>query len=602
MEHYVVTGNDFVSLPKIDERKGSIENFTFLYMGAKGLYQVAGNSRLPFLRPFLTVNGKRIETEKAEHSKICFWIPEFNFRFDGGELHMTVFAPTESRGFMVRLRFRNDSSEAVRLGLGIEGLWASTTREINVSDPVSGEKQLQTGWFDTPVFVLTQGVPVFAFAFLFDKEMAREISSSDEGIFYRFHKEMKLDGRKESVIDCAFGLGCESVAAVTSALDMLRHGFDRLLSETEKFLSARICRTSSKNAKADFMINYNLFFCFYFAAGMTLDTEEFVTVTSRSPRYYVSAAYWDRDGFLWAFPAVLETDALRAKQMLQYAFGRQLKNVGVHSRYIDGTVLEPGFELDELCAPAVALCRYFKKTGDKEFICSENVLSGVRRILSVLDNKKHESAELYETFLYPSDDMIDYPYLTYDNALVAYMVRSLADIYDGILPDSETSALKERSENILAAIAGHCIVKDNGKPVYAWCVDLKGNYKIYDEPPGSLVLLAYLGACNREDAAYKNTVARLYAEEYEYSFAGEKFSETGCAHSPHPWVLSYCNSVLADRERDKTVREMTELCMDNFLACEAVSEATGECATGEAFATCAGLYAYVLIKYYKERN
>ena len=109
--------------------------------------------------------------------------------------------------------------------------------------------------------------------------------------------------------------------------------------------------------------NTNLFFCIFFSIGVTLDTEEFVMVTSRSPRYYVSAAYWDRDSLLWSFPAILQADTALAKKMLLYVFGRQRRTIGVHSRFIDGTVLEPGFELDELMAPVLALERYVTATG-----------------------------------------------------------------------------------------------------------------------------------------------------------------------------------------------------------------------------------------------
>ena len=34
--------------------------------------------------------------------------------------------------------------------------------------------------------------------------------------------------------------------------------------------------------------------------------------------------------------------------------------------------------------------------------------------------------------------------------------------------------------------------------------------------------------------------------------------------------------------------------MDNGIACESVNEYTGESATGEAFATCAGFLAYAI--------
>ena len=105
-----------------------------------------------------------------------------------------------------------------------------------------------------------------------------------------------------------------------------------------------------------------------FSTGITLDTEELVLVTSRSPRYYVSAAYWDRDSLLWSFPAILDADRELARRMLEYVFGRQQRNIGVHSRFIDGTVLEPGFELDELIAPVLALGRYVEVTGDHSLL------------------------------------------------------------------------------------------------------------------------------------------------------------------------------------------------------------------------------------------
>lgn len=110
----------------------------------------------------------------------------------------------------------------------------------------------------------------------------------------------------------------------------------------------------------DRILNTNLFFNFFYASGITMDTEEFVLVTSRSPRYYVSAAYWDRDSLLWSFPSILLVDVEYAKKMLEYVFTRQIRNIGIHSRFIDGTVLEPGFELDELCAPIIALDNYLK--------------------------------------------------------------------------------------------------------------------------------------------------------------------------------------------------------------------------------------------------
>lgn len=66
----------------------------------------------------------------------------------------------------------------------------------------------------------------------------------------------------------------------------------------------------------------------------------------------------------------MQADAGIARKMLLYVFGRQRRNIGVHSRFIDGTVLEPGFELDELMAPVLALERYGFPPRTTVFFCS----------------------------------------------------------------------------------------------------------------------------------------------------------------------------------------------------------------------------------------
>ncbi len=91
---------------------------------------------------------------------------------------------------------------------------------------------------------------------------------------------------------------------------------------------------------------------------------DIVLVTSRSPRYYVSVVFWSRDAFLWSFPGVLLLDAERAREQVLAGFGRYLRNAAEHSLYIDGTMLYPGFELDELCAPLLALEQYVLATDD----------------------------------------------------------------------------------------------------------------------------------------------------------------------------------------------------------------------------------------------
>ena len=326
-----------------------------------------------------------------------------------------------------------------------------------------------------------------------------------------------------------------------------------------------------------------------------MDTEELVCVTSRSTRYYVSAAYWDRDVLLWAFPAILDADSRLAEDILHYIFGRQRKNLGIHSRYIDGTVLEPGFELDELMAPVIALESYVTSTSDKTILQDSGVLSGIRQILGTLETMRHPEVSLYETFLQPTDDEIVHPYLTYNNMLVWRAMKALARLYP-----ERYGALERQAENVRQAIYTHCVFRDeNGKPYFGWSVDLNGQHNIYDEPPGSLQLLPYYGFCTPDDEIWVNTVSMIRSPAYIYSFADAPIAEIGCAHAPYPWILSLCNSLLCGHAA-QAFRELEQIEMDNGIACESVDPIAGTCTTGAAFATCAGFLCHSMKETSKE--
>ena len=71
--------------------------------------------------------------------------------------------------------------------------------------------------------------------------------------------------------------------------------------------------------------------------------------------------------------------------MLLSVIHRQGRNFGIHSRYIDGTVLEPGFELDELCAPVIALERYIEKTQDAAILRHAEIHDALENILQKLN-------------------------------------------------------------------------------------------------------------------------------------------------------------------------------------------------------------------------
>ena len=592
MQNYQVTGNEYVSLPAIREEDGAIEGVTFLCMQAKGLLEIRGDDGL--IRPYLAVGGARAALAPV-WTRARSWIPSMDAKAGEIRFRCTYLAPIGERAFGIRLEAKNEGNSSADIRIGVDGQWDRTLHEINETAELPvGRNVKRSGWNGMFVWEQRPGLPLFAFAPIAEdrqpfSEILQDTEWSQEGFQYDIHRGCVLAAGENVTLDLFFGLGYEEVGAATSAKELLRQEYDSLYSRTDAWLAVREKRVADPALNE--LLNTNLFFAFFFASGRTLDTEELCLVTSRSPRYYVSAAYWDRDSLLWAFPAVIMADAPYAREILTYVFTRQSRNFGVHSRYIDGTVLEPGFELDELCAPVVALQRYVDATGDKAFAQEPFVRRGLEQILHTLESKKHPALALYETFLQPTDDMRRYPYLTYDNALACFALRSLAVFLD-------KPELADRAEATKTAVYAHCVKEKDGKRFFAWSVDASGAYDIYDEPPGSLQLLPLYGFCDPADEIWRNTVQMIRDVSYELSFAGYPIAEIGCLHAPHPWVLSVCNSLLSGHEKE-ALAHLQRMRMDNGIACESVNEETGMCETGEAFATCAGFLAYSLFSVLK---
>ena len=581
MERYLPTGNEQISLPRVNEINAGVEDLTFLHMASRGLIDLRGGHAEPLMRPFAAPRGAEAELEGFEWSRLGHWYPRFTARAGSLALVGVILAPVGERGFGYRLKVTNMGAGPVEAAFGLRGQAGSAWHCVNVDKRIEGSLNCYiSGWSGLPVFEQMCRVPLFALAPICDGECRVDFEPAGEGWLWRLERSVSLAPGGSAELTVWWGLGLEEISAVTSARELQRRGWDWELRRSLAWLEERSCDLGDEALTR--LYNTNLFFCIFFSTGRTLDTEELVLVTSRSPRYYVSAAYWDRDSLLWSFPAVLDADAALAREMLGYVFGRQRRNIGVHSRFIDGTVLEPGFELDELMAPVLALERYVDATGDRSVLADPDVLRGIDEILKKLDAERAGSCELYETFLQPTDDERVYPYITYDNVLVWRALRALGWLF-------ERPELTERAERVRRAIYDNCIF--NG--AFAWSVDLAGGHDVYDEPPGSLLLLPYYGFCDWDDPVYLKTAAMIRSPDYAYSFAGCEIAEIGCPHAPHPWLLSIGNSLLCGRA-ESALEHLRRTRLDNGIACESVDEHTGECTTGEAFATCAGFICHAL--------
>lgn len=588
-EQYIPTGNELVAIPTL-RQDGAIESINVLSMKYRGLLEIAGK---PFLQPYIDVNNQSLSFDSFTWEREQYWLPSFKGIQKSIQVQGFIHAPVQERGFYYELKVKNTSSETKQVTFGFGGRWTETFHSINETKPFKGELHTDvSGWNHSRVMELHTETSQLALAPMFDQPLEIEEWDTEipNQVSFKFGRQVELAPNEEQVFVVFWGLGLEEVGAATSAKEMKRQTVKTLKDRSIEWLSKRKLSLSDEQELEE-MMNINAFFNYFFATGLTLDTEENVLVTSRSPRYYVSAAYWDRDSLLWSFPMILQVDERRAKEMLTYVFTTQRKNIGIHSRYIDGIVLEPGFELDELCAPVIALSMYLQKTNDYSFLEKHYVQESLELIIQRLEENKHPNLSLYKTFLQPTDDPIVYPYLTYNNILVwkTYMILSEISTTTNFLANR---SFEQKANSVKQAIYKHCVFEDKEfGSHFAWSIDCFGNYNIYDEPPGSLQLLPYYGFCSPSDVIYANTVKLIRSDRYPHAFNGCTFEELGCEHADHPWVLSIANSLLSGRKKQaKDLLLRTPL--DNGIACESINEHTGLPETGEHFATCAGFLAY----------
>jgi len=130
--------------------------------------------------------------------------------------------------------------------------------------------------------------------------------------------------------------------------------------------------------------------------------------------------------------------------------------------------------------------------------------------------------------------------------------------------------------------------------MFVWSADLEGGFELYDDPPGSLLLLPYYGFIDRNDVRYANTAKYIMSEHNPYRIAHGDYPGAGCVHAARPWPMHACNMVMAGIADSESLELIAKAPLDGELACESVYESGGKVATGGGFATFAGYLSMAL--------
>jgi hypothetical protein len=419
------------------------------------------------------------------------------------------------------------------------------------------------------------------------------------------HKTATLAPSETIQADFILGVGIEEFSAPHSAKALRelidRYGADEIISR-----AAAWCRKHTRTtgqADLDLLMNRNFLFTALYAWGRTIDTEQLVGVTSRSPRYYVAAAYWDRDAMLWSFPGLLDIDPDLARSALEYALTIQLHNTGVHSRFIDGIVLEDGFQLDEAVAPIIAAAAYVKRTDDIVFLAAHR--DALLQIRNKLFKRLDPATGLYSSMQDSQDEYQKLGFMTYDNVLAWRAMLDLAGLLELLKDPGEAKAMRDSADSLHSAILKHCIsdgAPGAGGPIFAVATD-GASFSFGDVPPGSLLRIPALGFVPESDPIFARTYQWLHSSNHPYSYSTESYGLPGSYRLPFTTSWSAADHLLLSKGRKAGLRILRGSGWDDGIISEGVEPNTGRMdAAGGAFATAAGYVAHAICEAYCENN
>lgn len=570
-ERVLYAGNHYISMPEISTNDAAVRSMNILSLSNKGLVEASGEDAL--FRPEFYKAGRKLLIHSSSVVLEHFYIPCYHFELeDGVWVRVRIYADLYEKGFV----YEFESPEDIEAGLVCTMEKLSLLR-FNSHAAVFRKEVKPDKWLGNPAMNITAGNVSFSMAFGADRDFEHQCIDGDNLL-------LKLKCRERNAFYIT--VNSDMDGASTTLIHFRRKGYRRIYAELSDWLISKAV-AYDKDIVLQRLLNENLFFNYFFAVGKDMDSDRYAALTSRSPRYYVSGAFWERDSFLWSFPAIRLVDNGLYQKLCREMILMHARNAGDHAHYIDGTVLYPGFELDEAAS-------YFILLGCMEDIDAE-VLKAMELVYLRIEKEYDSKTGLYGTFLMPSDDPSEYPLLTMDNVILWRGLLNLMKVYEERDLTEMAGHLGKRVRGIYEGIYSQLVKEIDGRRIFVWSGDGKGNFSLYNDPPGNLGLLHYYGFIDSREELFKNTIDFYYSNKYKYYWEASKIKELACDHHPNtPSGLGLCGSLLNPLLQERAIEWLKSANMDYGLLCESFDRDTGEAKTGVGFATGSGYLAFAL--------
>jgi hypothetical protein len=306
-----------------------------------------------------------------------------------------------------------------------------------------------------------------------------------------------------------------------------------------------------------------------------------------------TAVFDERAALFWTLPAVTRIDPFLGRELLIRTLEGFSDRPAQRLRYVDGGILAPGFSLGQLCAYGLAIDRYVRDANDPTVLDEPLVQDVIRELDENIWSRLHSQIFLGGTEVLASGDTADYPYVSYDNALLWRFCKALPQLWRP-LEGEPPPRLQNGADEIAAAFWHRFTAEIEGLQVIAYASNLEGQVAIYDDPAGSLRMLPFLGFCSEDDPIWSNTMDLLHSPSYPLWRGERPFPGLAGRSSPDTCSLAALTADLLTDRRDAAIALLRRLALEAGLASTTYDPDTGHSAIGPYDAALAGFLAWAL--------
>lgn len=209
--------------------------------------------------------------------------------------------------------------------------------------------------------------------------------------------------------------------------------------------------------------------------------------------------------------------------------------------------------LDLAAYPLLELWRYWRATGDDEFVAQPGVRETALRIVAEVRSWQDPRTALFTSTERSSDEPCVYPCFVPGNAMFWACLGHVAELCEELWDDSTRAGeLRELAAQVRQGLWEHAVVEDEEfGPLFAFEIGEPGEVLLYDHADmPNLLSMARLGLCAPDDPVYRNTVRFAYGarnQGYRGTMAG-KYRQLcdGSKTMPFsPWALGALGQLLS---------------------------------------------------------